>query len=170
MAQGATSQESADTKLRRLLARKRSLGCADVETGGSALPCESAGRKGTLEWRRPAVLLDIDGPGVSANFQSPTSMVGRYCARKRVEPRDIRSPDRDPAPGLDLETDVWPSSMSGRDVAGDPRAVKRKDPWNVVSDTARPEPSVDVGTGPPPRFADVIFLVIGSTSFGGSFV
>ena len=51
---------------------------------------KSANKKG------PAQILDIDEPGATEKFQSPTLKVARHCARKQVEDKDIADDELDP--------------------------------------------------------------------------
>ena len=118
MTREATSKKIANSKLRWSSARTKSFENAALLPGGSALFYKSVARRSAPERRGPAVILDFDETGVTLKFQSQTSDVGRLCVGKRVEPKDIRGLGWDPASGLDMDTDVWPSLIRG----GAPRA------------------------------------------------
>ena len=60
--------------------------------------------------------------------------------RKRGGPEDLRSADWDTVSGLELETDVWPSLMRGRDVAVVARLVAGNDSKNVALASGPEEP------------------------------
>ena len=66
VAQGASLREVASSKVRRLLSRGTSLGCAD---GDSALFYKTANGRSAPRWRRPAKIWDIDETGATVKFQ-----------------------------------------------------------------------------------------------------
>ena len=99
----------ANSRLRRRLARNKSLECADVRTGGSVISYKSGGRKSAPKWRSPAAIPGVDETGVTGKAHDPMFGVARYCFRKRDGPKDVGSVDWDSASGLDMETGMWPS-------------------------------------------------------------
>ena len=89
MAQGATQREMANSKLRRLLARKKTLQITEIAMGGSAIFYEQIGRVRVPKWRSPAAILDIGEVGVTVKFQSQTFQFARFCVRRRWGPSDL---------------------------------------------------------------------------------
>ena len=89
MAQEAALKEVANSKLRRLPARKKSFKCTDVQIGDAAIFFEATNRKIKPRWRGPERILDIDETGATVKFQSQTSKVARFCVRKKVEEKDV---------------------------------------------------------------------------------
>ena len=53
--------------------------------------------KSTPRRRGPAIIMDIDEPGVTVKFQSQTFKVARYCVRKQVEEEDVDDEEFDPS-------------------------------------------------------------------------
>ena len=82
-------KEIANSKLRRLLARNKTLDCVDIKVGGSVLFYEAPQKKSNPRWRGPAAILDIDESGVVLKFQSQTFKVARYCVRHKLEEEDL---------------------------------------------------------------------------------
>ena len=80
--QGAAMEEVANSKLRRLLAYSTSFICADAQVGESVLFREAPNREGAPRWRGQEGILDVDGSGAAAEFQSQTWKVARYCGWK----------------------------------------------------------------------------------------
>ena len=96
MAQGAAFGDLARNKLRGLLAYDKSLKSTDVQSGDTTLSYRSANRKSTPRWRGSANFLVIDATWAAVKFQSQTSKVAPYCARKKVEERDVEDAELDP--------------------------------------------------------------------------
>ena len=67
-AQGAALDEVAGSKLRRLLAPKKTFNCAGVKVGGSVPLCEAPNRESRPKWGGPVCIFDIDGTGVAARY------------------------------------------------------------------------------------------------------
>ena len=99
MAKEATLEVKANSKLRCLSARNKSLGRPEVAAGNSALLYKLMGRKSTPRCRRPATVLDIDEMRASVKFQGLTFRVERYCVRKSLGPKDLSDMDWNPASG-----------------------------------------------------------------------
>ena len=128
MTRGAILTEIARSKLRRLLARKKSLGRTDVR---------AAGRKSAPKWRGPAAVLGKDDNRVSVKFQGDTFKVSRRYVRKRV----------DPGSGLDTERDARPSFSSDRGAAGNTRpAIGKYSPQVASAPVSTPASGVDSGS------------------------
>ena len=70
MAQEATPEEAANSKIRRLLVRNKSFERPDVSAGYSVLFLEPVARKRLPRQRRPAVVLDIDEVGGTVSSSS----------------------------------------------------------------------------------------------------
>ena len=104
MAQGAASEAVAYSKLRRLSGRKKSLFCAGVKIGDSALFYKAVKGRSAPRWRGPAKIPDIDETGVAAKFQSLTFKVVGYRVRKGEETQDVGEVDWNPASG---KSDQW---------------------------------------------------------------
>ena len=96
MALEAALKAVADRKLRRLLARNKSVNCTDVKNSDAAFPCGGLDRTSAERWRRPAKILDIDETGVTVNFHTQTSKVKRFCVRKKAEEKDVDDEECDP--------------------------------------------------------------------------
>ena len=61
----AALKESANNKLRRLLAYDRSFDCADVKVGDLALPYKCVDLESAPRWRRPTAILRFGETGVT---------------------------------------------------------------------------------------------------------
>ena len=59
MARGAALKESADSRLRRMLAYNKSFTCTDVRIGDAALCYKAQSEKGAPRWSGPALILDL---------------------------------------------------------------------------------------------------------------
>ncbi len=70
MAQEATLEEMANSKLRRLLARNRSFNPPDVKVGDPALFYKAVNCKSAPRERAPAAILDFDEPGATGGYHS----------------------------------------------------------------------------------------------------
>ena len=81
--------EIAENKLLRLLARNKSVDCADNAAGDSLLLYVAQSRKVSPRWVGPAKILGIDETGVAVSLQSRLFKVGRYCVRKRFVETDV---------------------------------------------------------------------------------
>ena len=68
LAQGSALKGTANSALRRLLAREKSLCCTDAEIGDSALSYKAANRMRTPRRRGPTKFLDIDEAGATVKF------------------------------------------------------------------------------------------------------
>ena len=158
MAQEATLRAILKSKLRGLLARNK--------------PWESTG-----------AVLKIGETGVRLKFQSRTFKVARFCARKRVDPKDVVSVGSNPTSCLDMGADTLPSFMSGRDVAGASRPAQGvapgtfpvfpppseslegdsgslRGPSPCLSVQSPPSPSLSIRRPPADRFSDEHCVVL----------
>ena len=70
-------------KLRRLLAYNEVFTCTDVKIGDTVISYKPQSKKGGPRWRGPALISDIDEPGVTVKFQSQISREARLCVRKK---------------------------------------------------------------------------------------
>ena len=74
-------KQIANGKLRWLLARDKSVECANLRVGGSVIFYELVGRKSAPKRRGPAVIMDIDETGATVKFQGRMFKVRRSWAR-----------------------------------------------------------------------------------------
>ena len=88
-AQKAALKESANSKLRRLLACNKTFDCVDIKVGYSVLFYKAPRKKSNPRRRGPATILDIDESGAVLKFQPQTFEVARYCVRRKLEERDL---------------------------------------------------------------------------------
>ena len=97
MAQEGALKGVANSKLRRLLAYKKTFNCSDVKIGDSVLCYGAFGRESLPMWSGPARILDTDETGATQRHQSQAFEVARYCVRKRApvnEMGDVARPPR----------------------------------------------------------------------------
>ena len=70
----------------------------------------------------PEVISYIGEAGTAAAFRGQTSKVSRYCARKRVDARDVGDAARNPAPlhadGMEVWQQIWKRARMGASGAG----------------------------------------------------
>ena len=97
MAREAALGEIASSKVRLPLAHTQSFGRGDVKAGDSALSYKVVCRDSARWWRSPATIVDIDVTGVAVNFQGQTFNVAGFCARRRVDPKDVGEVELNPA-------------------------------------------------------------------------
>ena len=95
MAQDAALKECASSRLRRLLAYNKSSNCSDVKIGNAGILSEAASKESMPRCRGPALILDIDQTGATAKLQSQTFKVARFCARGKVEAKDVEDAELD---------------------------------------------------------------------------
>ena len=81
--------------------------------------------------------LDADEAGVTVKFQGQAFTVVRYCVRKCVDP--ATNSNMDTAPNSNMEMNVWPPLMSGREVTTVSRPWSHDDSRNVASAPAPSE-------------------------------
>ena len=74
---------------------------------GAALCYGAMNRKGAPRGRGSAEILDVDGSGANAEFQSRTFKVARCCGREGAEKKDV---ELDP-----LQNRVWPVEVAPRE-------------------------------------------------------
>ena len=65
-------------------------------------------RESAPNWRGPAVVLDIDGAGVTAYFEGKMFEVARYCVRKSADPKGVGEVEWIPASDRPNAMEVWP--------------------------------------------------------------
>ena len=78
VAQAAALKEIASSLPRRLLAFNKSPTCTDVKIGDTVLLYKGRSKKSIPRWRGPALILDIDETGATAELQSRTFKVARF--------------------------------------------------------------------------------------------
>ena len=102
-------REVSNSKLSRLLARKKPFVCTDVPIGDTVLVHRAANRKSAPRRRGPAKIFDIAETGVAVKFQSQTFRVARYCVRKKVEEKDVEKAKCNPSSTQlrPMETAPW---------------------------------------------------------------
>ena len=96
MAQGAALKGIANSRLRRLLARNGPFPCGNVEIGDTAPFYEGRSQGSATRWRGPDMILDIEETGEKVKIQSQTLIVARFCARKKVEAKDVEDAELGP--------------------------------------------------------------------------
>ena len=74
-------------------------------------------RKRVPQRRSPAVILGIDGAGVTVKLQDRPSKVAMFGVRRKVDPGDVGEAEWKPATIIS-KTEVWLSSVSGRTGGG----------------------------------------------------
>ena len=97
-AQEATLKEVAKSKLRRLLARKATHSCTEIDVGDIVLFYKAQDRGSLRRRRGPAKVLEMDESGVAMSFQSQTFKVARYFVRRRLLQEGVRTYRRDSLP------------------------------------------------------------------------
>ena len=97
IAQESALKGTANSALRRLLARDKSLFCTDVEIGDSALSYKAANRMSTPRRRGPTKFLDIDEAGATVKFQGQRFKLAHTCVRKKTGRYDVSEVEWDPA-------------------------------------------------------------------------
>ena len=85
----ATLEEIANSDLRRLLARNKTLNCTKIDVGDLALFFKAQNRERSPRRRGTAEILDIDDTGVTASLQSQNFKDARFCVRKRTKESDV---------------------------------------------------------------------------------
>ena len=109
MAQEAALTETANAELRRLSARNQSFQCTDVKVGYAALFYKVVIWGSARTRRSLAVIFDIDETGVAGKFQRQASKVVRFCARRKVDPKDAGKVERTPVSNRPEEMEICPS-------------------------------------------------------------
>ena len=89
MAQEPALGAMANSRLRRLSARYKSVACADVKIGDAVRIYNAPSTESAPRWRVPALILGIDETGVLAKFQSQTFSAARFCVMGKGEEQDV---------------------------------------------------------------------------------
>ena len=121
-AQGAAPGEFANSKLRRLPMRNNSFNCADTIVGNSALSHKAANRRSAPKRRGPFVILYSGDAGATVKLRTQTSRAARYCARGKVDTKDVGEVNRNPAPESSDTLDGMPAAAPGK-APGDDRLI-----------------------------------------------
>ena len=106
--QDAALKEAPNSKLRRLLAYKKSFKCTGVRIGDAPLFYRAMNRRGARRRRGPAKIVDIEETGLPVKFQYPTFRAARYCVRKKAEEKIAEEVNWNPSQALLRVTKVAP--------------------------------------------------------------
>ena len=85
---------------KRKTANYDAFNCAGVEIGASVLFFKALNRKSQPKWSGPQCILEIDGTGATAQYQSQTFKVAKYCARREVDEKEAGGTEGPPDLGL----------------------------------------------------------------------